>query len=127
MKSLIIQKSLIKLLLAFVLSFLWAKYIQIANLTIVVNFPILFFGALYLMFAWFNYLRLDGLNPIPLSNKNLQKQKPKHKTKQMIDYVDTEIQEEVELSATELLKSKMYSNIICGILLVIPSFITLLN
>lgn len=123
MKSIIIQKSIIKLLAAIIFSLIWARYIRFHELMTIQEYPLIFFGAFYLMLAWFNYLRLDGLKIVPFKEEPTKPNK--HKTKQMIDYVDTKIQDDATLTTTQKLQTKLVSNIICGILLIIPSIISL--
>ena len=105
------------------LSFLWVNYIRITTAMTLAEFPMIFFGAFYLMLAWFNYLKLDGFNIIPGHTKQQPLPKAKAKSKQMMDYVDTEIQDDPELTAIEKLKAKLYSNLICGIGFALPSLI----
>lgn len=120
MKNKIIQNTFVRITIAILLSLIWDQYIKSFDFQSIYDYPLFFFGALYLMFAWFNYLKLDGFR----IKRNFEKQDKtitvKHKSKQMIDYVDTEISE-VELSHTELLKCKLYSNCISGVLLILPS------
>lgn len=122
MKTLIAQKCVLKAILAFIISFLWAKYIRLSPLMTISEYPLIFFGAFYLMLAWFNYLKLDGLKINTFANTQKKVKKSKHKTKQMIDYVDTELQPDVELTPKQILQAKLISNVICGVVFIIPSF-----
>lgn len=87
MKSLILQKSIVKILIGLILSFIWAKYIRISTAMTMAEFPMIFLAAFYFMLAWFNYLKLDGLSIIPKRKKKKSLPKSKAKTKQMMDYV----------------------------------------
>lgn len=123
MKSLIIQKCIIKILIGLILSFLWAKYLRLSTVMTMAEFPMIFLGAFYLMLAWFNYLKLDGVSIIPGHIKQKPLPKSKAKTKQMMDYIDTEIQDDPEIKPIQLQQAKLISNVICGIGFVIPSAI----
>ena len=59
MKSLILQKCIIKIVIGLILSFLWAQYLRVSTAMTMAEFPMIFLGAFYLMLAWFNYLKLD--------------------------------------------------------------------
>lgn len=125
MKLIIAQKCLLKALIAIIISFLWARFIRISSSLSIIDYPVIFFGAFYLMLAWFNYLKLDGLKVLPTTSNDKKLKKPKHKTKQMIDYVDTELQPNTELSQKDVLLTQLISNLICGIGFVLPSIFTI--
>lgn len=121
MKTLIIQKCIIKFLITFIISFLWARFVRISPLLTIAEYPLIFFGALFLALAWFNYLKLDGFRFTPMPKEKKKSNTKKHKSKQMIDYVDTELQGEIELTPKQVVQSKLISNLICGVILILPS------
>ncbi len=127
MKSSIIQKLVVRLLITLIISFAWMKVFKIQYFQAMINYPIVFFAFLFITLAWFNYLKLDGL----LVPTNYQKMKndssKKHKTKQMIDYVETNINQDTQLSKTQQMQCKLYANLICGILLLIPVIYTFIK
>ncbi len=123
MKSLILQKCIIKIVIGLILSFLWAQYLRVSTAMTMAEFPMIFLGAFYLMLAWFNYLKLDGVSIIPGHTKQKPLPKTKAKSRQMLDYVDTEIQDDPEIKPIQMQKAKLISNIICGVGFVIPSAI----
>lgn len=95
---------------------------------VVVNYPLLTFGCVCIMMAWFNYLKFDGIKVnfgIDEANREKKMKKVKHKTKQMIDYSDEKIISYQELLDGEKLICNTVANLVSGIMLIIPS-ITLL-
>ncbi|MBS5114462.1 MAG: hypothetical protein KHY88_02010 [Erysipelotrichaceae bacterium] len=124
MKSIIIKKTFEKLIIVACASIFWDFAIKSSPLQTMINYPIIFFAFLFLGFAWFNYLKLDGLR-LP-TNYNKIKKAPKHKAKQMIDYVETEVKNDQHLTKNQLLYCKLYSNLICAVVLLIPVIITYL-
>ncbi len=125
MKTTIIQKTITKIAIGVLVSILWDRYIRFSDLMTIAEFPLIFFGAFYYMLAWFNYLKLDGLRVLPMPKKKKDARPTVRKTKQMIDYVDTEIQDNPNLDPLEKTKISLISNLICGTLFTLPAFIYL--
>lgn len=126
MKKIIIRKASIKLTIALILSIIWDTSIKTYSSQNIIEYPIAFFSMLFFTLAWFCYLKLDGLNTPKFYVSKKNKNNKKHKMKQMIDYIDTNLDDSPELTDEQLLKSKLYANIFSAIILLTPVIYSML-
>ena len=110
--------------ISFISSFLISKFIFKSNIYFI--FSLSFFGALYLLFSWLTYLKLDGLF---FFNKKTNKT-----TKKILDFrfsykkkgvynidKDYDTKEHNALSEDKILKATIYGYLFCGLILLIGS------
>ena len=76
----------------------------------------LLLGVVLLMWAWVNYLRLDGVTIHHLGEefKDMGKKKKFHSTKSIVDFADERIVSFEELEPEERTYCSMLSNLILG-------------
>ena len=128
-----ITKIITKIVFSLVFVFLWNKYINTKKLFTIFNTPFLFFWVFFLGLAWFNYLKIDGVSNIPKRNKKMHNKKKEkrenrkknklHSSKQTVDFIDEEIESRDELNEEEISIVALISNIVVGLLFLIPSII----
>ena len=77
---------------------------------------VLLLGVVLLMWAWVNYLRLDGVTIHHLGEefKDMGKKKKFHSTKSIVDFADERIVSFEELEPEERTYCSMLSNLILG-------------
>ena len=85
----ILYKSVTRVSVVAVLMLLWDRYVSDGTFTMW-QAPALLLGVVLLMWAWVNYLRLDGVTIHHLGEefKDLGKKKKFHSTKSIVDFAD---------------------------------------
>ena len=88
----ILYKSVTRVSVVAVLMLLWDRYVSDGTFTMW-QAPALLLGVVLLMWAWVNYLRLDGVTIHHLGEefKDLGKKKKFHSTKSIVDFADERI------------------------------------
>ncbi len=118
----IIYGTLSRFLSALTLALLWNRFVNTAGLVPVSHaFTVLGLG--FFALAWFNYLRLDGINLplvkwLPLS----QKKRSLGAFSDMSDYLDEEIVSLDELAQEERDACNLLVNTVCGVIFLLLPF-----
>ena len=113
-----------KISVALVLALLWDRFINQEGLLFVVRDAFLVVGIFFIMLAWFQYLRLDGLKVDRTSNSE-QKKKKRHITKDIVDFADEKIVSFAELEDEERIVCRLTGNVVCGLLFLIPALVAM--
>ena len=82
-------------------------------------------GLIWVLFAWFQYLKLDGYT-FQYVFRGKQKEKKNHIQKDMADFVDEEVVSFDELEDEEKVVVNMFSNLITGMIYVLISIVCIL-
>ena len=111
----ILYKSVTRVSVVAVLMLLWDRYVSDGTFTMW-QAPALLLGVVLLMWAWVNYLRLDGVTIHHLGEefKDMGKKKKFHSTKSIVDFADERIVSFEELEPEERTYCSMLSNLILG-------------
>jgi len=105
----ILYKSVTRVSVVAVLMLLWDRYVSDGTFT-------MWQAPALLMWAWVNYLRLDGVTIHHLGEefKDMGKKKRFHSTKSIVDFADERIVSFEELEPEERTYCSMLSNLILG-------------
>ena len=114
-----------KISIALVLSLLWNRFINREGYFNVVRDAFLVVGIFFLLLAWIQYLRMDGVRVTRVSDES-KKKKKRHVTKDIVDYADEKIISFGELDDDEQLVCRLVGDVLCGLLFLIPALIALL-
>ncbi len=76
----------------------------------------------FLMLAWFQYLRLDGVSLGTLTAGRKKKEK-RHRSKDIADFADEKIISFDELEPEERNVCRLLTDLICAVLFLVPSLI----
>lgn len=118
-------KSITKLSIGLVLCLLWDTFLNSDKLLSVWTHPCFVFACFLLAAAWFQYLRLDGFTIHYLMEDKVKPKKKVHATKSIADFVDEKIVSYEELQTDEKTLCNLLSDLLCGILFLVPSLIAL--
>ena len=120
----ILYKSVTRVSVVAVLMLLWDRYVSDGTFTMW-QAPALLLGVVLLMWAWVNYLRLDGVTIHHLGEefKDMGKKKKRHATKSIVDYADERIVSFEELEPEERTYCSLLSNLVLGLPLVAAALI----
>ena len=125
----IIYKAFYKFLVALVPLLIWDRFINTNKYFSLFETGFFIAGAVFLMLAWMNYLKMDGMSLMSLSvifgwfKKDENTAQKKHGG--FMDYVQQEIPDYDDLSDFDKLLSKFGSNLLLGILMVGISLIAI--
>lgn len=122
----IIYKSCTKASIAFVLSLVWDRFINTGESYRVVSDAFFVAGLFFFACVWFQYLHLDGIRVDHLSKPEKKKERKRFFSKDIVDFADEKIISYDELEEEERAACRVLSNVICGIVFLIPSFISLI-
>lgn len=113
-----------KISVALVLALLWNRFINVEGMFSIVRDAFLVAGVFFLMLAWFQYLRLDGLKVSRTSKE--ERKKKRHITKDIVDFADEKIISFAELDDEERIVCRLMGDVVCGLLFFLPALIALL-
>ena len=124
----IFYKSFYKFVLAMVPILLWDRFVNVKKYYSILDTGFFIAGVFYLMLAWMNYLKLDGMKVYGLdifkvifhSGDKNSKQK---KTGSMMDFVQQDIPDYDELSEKDKTLTKFGANLFTGLVLTAVSLI----
>lgn len=118
----IVYQWVVKALITIVVSLLWNMFLNKAQLMSVVRDAFFVFGFIWLMFAWFQYLKLDGFRFRHFMEERKNKGKKKnHWKKDIADFTDEEVVAFKELEDDEKAGVRIASNLILAVILFIIS------
>ena len=112
--------------IALVLCLLWDRYINVQKYFSMAESAFFVVAMVLFMFAWFHYLRFDGIRPGHLFFGTGKKKKKKHVTKSIVDFADEKIISFSELEDEEKILVRMFGDVICGLLFLVISLIAML-
>ena len=120
----ILYKTVTRVSIVAVLMLLWERYISDGTFTMWES-PGFLCGVVLLIWAWIDYMRLDGVTIHHLLEefKNPGKKKKFHSTRSIIDYADEKIVSFEELEPEERTYCSMLSNLVLGLPLVITALL----
>jgi hypothetical protein len=103
---------------------LWDRFVNSRNAVPygVVDFAFFIVGIWFLLWAWIQYLALDGME-LHIFKKiaEMLKRRPKHYQRDMVDFVDEKVITFDMLDDDEQIAAKLASNVFSALLFLIPS------
>lgn len=114
----ILYKCVFRAVIAFTALLLWEHLVISPGRTglHLINDGCLTTGVIFLGFAWFSYLHMDGISPALLFRKKQEKKKPKRGDHDIVDFADEHIVSFAELEDDERILCSLMANLVCGIL-----------
>ncbi len=115
MKKLLFKKMAIRLGFVVFVCLIW-YFTQHSTLTYILTYPVFICGILFFAAAWFSYLNLDGMQ---INRFSFSRQ-----ANQMVNKIGNDhIEQTTMISSTNSEVIAFYSDIIVGIILILPSII----
>lgn len=114
-----------KFAVAMVLCLLWDKFLNQGGYRSLAENALFVAGCIFLMLAWIQYLRLDGVRIHHLLEEKEEK-KEKHITKDMVDFVDEKVIPFGELDDDERIVCRFLGDLLCALVCLIPSLIAMM-
>lgn len=104
---------------------LWNRYVNTAGQLSLKRDGCFVVGVLFLAFAWFSYLKLDGVSFHHLFEKREnQKKKPVRRgTSDLVDFADEHIVSFSELSDQEQVVCTLTANLVCALIFLVVSIL----
>lgn len=118
----IVRKAFSRFLYALTLALLWNRFVNTGLVTIDYAYTIL--GVLFLAIAWFDYLRLDGIN-VPLMNliPFNTKKRSSGAFGDMTDHLDEGGPSFDDLTQVDRDTCSLIANVSCGAIFLVLSFV----
>lgn len=117
----VLYKCIPRVGLGVALSLLWDNLFNLNQLRSVWEYPVLCWGICLLAMAWVEYLRLDGMTFHHLMEEVPKRKKKNHWTKQMIDYVEEELEDTIELTDDQIKLVRLIADVLIGLAFLIPA------
>lgn len=116
----ILYKSVFRAAIALVVLLLWNRYVAASDRTglLLLRDGCMTAGILFLGFAWFSYLRLDGFLAgwkSGRSQNEQKKKKPKRGNSDIVDFADEHIVSFDELGEEERSACSLAANLVCAV------------
>ena len=121
----LIYKVVTKSSIIFAICLIWDKFVNVSNFRSLTKDAFFVIGFIWMLFAWFQYLKLDGYT-FQYIFREKQKKKKKHVQKDMVDFVDEEVVSFDELEDEEKVVVNMLSNLATGLIFVLISIVCIL-
>ena len=121
----LIYKVVTKSSIVFAICLIWDKFVNVSNFRSLTKDAFFVIGFIWMLFAWFQYLKLDGYT-FQYIFREKQKKKKKHVQKDMVDFVDEEVVSFDELEDEEKVVVNMLSNLATGLIFVLISIVCIL-
>lgn len=106
-----------------VLALLWDRFVNTAGRMSMRKDVFFIIGLIWMLFAWFQYLKLDEYNIQYVFRDKRERKEKKHIQKDIADFVDEKIISFDELEEDEKVLVNLLSNLITGLIYVLISFI----
>lgn len=118
----LIYQCVAKCAIAFVIALLWKRWINRSEAFSIIEDAFFVIGIIFILLSWFQYLSLDGIHlPHLLGGP---KKKPKRRgTRDIVDFADEKIIAFSELESEERTVVRLFSDIIAGVIFLIPALI----
>lgn len=123
----IVYKTISKFLIVLALALAWNYTANKSGFLSIVEHAFFVLGAVLILLSWFNYLSLDGLriNFSGYQQKKSKKKKKRHRNSDIVDFADEDVVPFDELERDEQVACKLASNLIAGVMFIIPSLIAM--
>ena len=122
----LIYQCVAKCAIAFVIVLLWKRWINRSELFSIVEDAFFVVGIIFILLSWFQYLSLDGIH-LPHLLGGHKKKKPKRRgSRDIVDFADEKILSFSELEDEERTAVRLFSDIITGIVFLIPALIAMM-
>ena len=122
-----IYKCVTKISIAFTASLLWERYIGKCGMRGMVEQAFFVAGFYFVVLAWMEYLKMDGVKVHFLLEERQKKKKPKrHSQADIADFADEKVISFEELEEDERIVCKFLSDIICFAVFMVPSIAALI-
>lgn len=125
----IIYKAFPRVILGMLVAGLWNRFINTNQWRNMLGDVFVFVGIFFLAAAWFNFLRLDGMeNPIikllsVFVDPKKKKARMASRTHQMVDYADEELTEFEDLTDEEQAACKLAANGLAALFFIVPALV----
>ena len=120
-----IYQSITKIAVALVLCLLWDRFLNQEHYQSIVESAFFVAGCIFVLLAWIQYLRMDGVRFHHLMEERQERKKRAHVTKDIVDFVDEKIISFGELADEEQIVCRFLGDLICATIFFVPSFIAL--
>lgn len=110
----LIYKVVTKSSIVLVIALLWDRFVNTSGTLSVSRDAFFVVGLIWMLFAWFQYLKLDGYSIQYVFKDKRKKKESKHVQKDIVDFVDEEITAFEELEDEEKVVVGLLSNLIAG-------------
>lgn len=120
-----IYRTIAKIVICLVPCLLWERFFNTQKLFTIWEYPFFVAGWVFLTFAWFCYLKLDKFSIHHLAERKERPKRKHHATKSIVDFADEKIISFEELEPEEQTFCNLLSDMIAGILFLLPSFVLL--
>ncbi len=121
----LIYKTIMKCSVVLVIVLLWDRFVNTSKTMSVIEDAFFIVGMIFVLFSWFQYLRLDGFSIHHLLEEKKKTPKKKHAKKDIVDFVDEKIVSFSELEEDERVVVVLLSNLISGLIFVVISIVAL--
>ena len=119
----LIYKVVTKSSIIVVLALLWNYVVNTSSHMSIRKDAFFVIGLIWMMFAWFQYLKLDGYTVQYVFKDKRKRKEKKHIQKDIADFVDEKIISFEELEDEEKVVVNLLSNLISGLIFVLISLI----
>lgn len=119
----IIYKIATKSSIVLVLALLWDRFVNISDRMSLRKDVFFIIGLIWMLFAWFQYLKLDGYTVQYVFRDKRERKEKKHIQKDIVDFVDEKIISFEELEEDEKVLVNLLSNVITGLIYVLISVV----
>ena len=119
----LIYKIVTKSAIVLVLCLLWNRLVNVTSMMSLRKDAFFIVGLIWVLFSWFQYLKLDGYTLQYVFKDKQKKKEKKHVQKQMADFVDEEVVSFDELEDEEKVVVNLLSNLATGLIFVIISLV----
>ncbi len=119
----IIYQCVTKCTTALAVILLWNRFINRQGTVVAFRDGGLFVGMVFLLLAWFSYLKLDGMKIHYLLEERRKKKPVRAGYTDLIDFADEHVVSYSELSDEEKAASRLASSLISGLIFLIPGVV----
>lgn len=120
-----VYQSVTKLSVALVLCLLWDRFLNRGHFYSIVESAFFVAGCCFILLAWIQYLRLDGVRIHHLMEEKQEHKKRPHVTKDIVDFVDEKIISFGELADEEQIVCRFLGDLLCAAICIVPSLVAL--
>lgn len=124
----IIYKAVTRFSVGLCVALLWDRFVNVDGFYSMVESCFFVVGMFLFVVAWLSYLKLDGINPhIPWITKNMPHNRShrRHRSRDIVDFVDEKIISFDELSDEEQIVATIGCNVLAGSCFLVMSLIAL--
>ncbi len=118
-----IYKIATKSSIVLVLALLWDRFVNTSDYLSMRKDVFFIIGFIWMLFAWFQYLKLDGYTIQYVFRHKRERKEKKHIQRDIVDFVDEKIISFDELEEEEKVVVNLLSNFITGLIYVLISLI----